>query len=277
MVAFENMLPRRPLPRVPTNGRKSEELLLNRRLKVFLLVLVAVLAASATFALLERRPLELAWAKASARRAIGKFSPQVRKNLNIIPVQVDLPPPDDELNPAQTIKLGEYVIRVPRPDSSAQQGRSVLLTYSRHQVRILIPRATVRADAAARQFGFKSMFDFESAIYHTRLDDLNAQPDLTSLKRYLMLLMEKASETYAREQFRCGDLRGFILNPLPGKARTTIEVDDPTLQTGFGVWITDNGGLSDDELHRFLQVLRVDLKRSAPATTIKTTLPTSER
>ena len=248
---------------------------MNRRTKVFLFVLVAVLAVLATIALLERRPLELAWAKASASRAIGKFSPQVRKNLNIVPLQVDLPPLDNDPNLTQATSLGEFVIQVPRPDSLAQQGRSVLLIYSRYHVRILTPRATVRADAAARQFGFKSMFDFESAIYHTRLDDLNAQPDLTSLKRYLMLLMEKASETYAREQFRCGDLRGFVLNPLPGQARTTIDVDDPSLQTGFGVWITDNGGFSDAELHRFLQVLRVEPKRSVTATT-SSTLPTSQ-
>lgn len=263
MATFESIAATAPIASSNTNGRKSEEALLNRRLKVFLFVLLAVLAVVATIALLGRRPLELAWAKASARRAIGKFSPQVRKNLNIIPVQVDLPPLDDDPNLTQTIDLGEYEIQVPRPDSSAQQGRSVLLTYSRYQVRVLIPRATVRADAAAKQFGFKSVFDFESAIYHTRLDDLNAQPDLTSLKRYLMLQTGKVSETYAREQFRCGDLRGFVLNPLPGKARTTIEVDDPSLETGFGVWITDNVGLSEDELHRFLQVLRVEPKPSA--------------
>lgn len=276
-MAFESVAATAPMAWSTTNGRKSEESLLNRRLKVFLFVLVALLAVLATFALLERRPLGLAWAKASARRAIGKFSPQVRKNLNIIPVQVDLPPLDNDSNLAQTIRLGEYVIQVPRPDSSVQQGRSVLLTYSHYQIRVLIPRPTVLADAAAKQFGFKSMFDLESAIYRTRLDDLDAQPDVTSLKRYLMLLMEKVSETYAREQFRCSDFRGFILNPLPGKARTTIEVDDPSLEIGFGVWITDDGGLSEDELHQFLQVLRVELKRPAPATTVNTTLPASRR
>jgi len=275
-VTFESIAATAPTAASTIYGRESEEPLLNRRLKVFLFVPLALAAVLATFALLERRPLELAWAKASARRAIGKFSPQVRKNLNIIPVQVDLPPLDHDPNLTQAIDLGEYVIRVPRPDSSANQGKSVLLTYSHYQVRILIPRATARADSAAKQFGFKSMFDFESAIHHTRLDDLDAQPDLTSLKRHLMLLMEKVSETYAREQFRCGDLRGFILNPLPGKPRTVIEVDDPSLQAGFGIWITDGGRLSDHELHRFLQLLRVELKRSASATTVNTTVPTSQ-
>jgi hypothetical protein len=199
----------------------------------------------------------LYWAKSSARRAMAHFDHLERKNLNSIPAKFDLTPVDPGAQPVETLEFADSFVAVPRATSHVETTpMHVRLAYPGFQVLVLRPISTTASDSLAPQLQCKSTFEELSAAHHLRLDDLDRQPDLASLRRFLLLISQKPAMSTCREEFRCGDTCGFVESPDYDKRRTVVEVFVPARQMGFGVWFEDKDGLTDDGIHQFLRTVR---------------------
>jgi hypothetical protein len=237
-------------------------------LLISLLALAAILAASPY----AWRSARLIYAKHSARKIFDGYSPKERANLNVTPKQIVLPHVDTSVDDVGSADLGDYIVRFPRAEKSAEPvanssnrgtthpaiARSapvgIRLAYPRFSVIILVPHSTSTEDLNAQQLQFKDSFDMLSACYHARLDELDAQHDLPSLKRYLLLMSAKPARTACIEEFERGDLRGFILAPLVQCTVAEVSITGP--HAGCGVLFYDQGGMTIDDVHQFLAVLR---------------------
>lgn len=195
----------------------------------------------------------LYWAKSSARRALAKFTPEERRNLNVTPTLLVLPDFDADKQAVETVKLGDYEIRIPRPIKCINGSENVRLTYPRCQVAILHPFPVA-----------ESAFDEMSAVHHARFGDLDNLRDLPSVKRYLSLMAAKLGNVACGEEFKRADVKGFILSPTSGGKRTVVEIFLPRNHSGSGVWFTDTGGLTPEDVHDFLSVLRFKLPAHRP-------------
>ncbi len=191
------------------------------------------------------------------RSAMNKLPADERQYLNAIPARIELTAAAAESDLVDTLDFGDSVIQVPRPMSRSDPSpRSIALNYRRYKVIILHPTSTAEGDALARQLHFKNLFEEFSAANHTRLDDLDAQPDLASLKRFLLLISLKLENVGCREEFTRGDICGFVIAPFAARQRTVVEVFVPASQKSFGLWFYDQGGLTPDDIHEFLRALR---------------------
>ena len=130
---------------------------MNKRGKIILTLVVVVLATSGLATRSVWRTASLYWAKASARRTIGKFSPEELRFLNATPTSVELPAMTLDSGRHETVQLGGYEFQVPRPTSHADNPSSILLVYPRYEVRIRRPFLTARSDSVARQLHFKDI------------------------------------------------------------------------------------------------------------------------
>jgi hypothetical protein len=244
---------------------------MTKRRTIVLSLLVAVLMTFALAAPSIWRTASLYWAKSSARRTISKFTPEERQFLDATPTSIKLPSVKLDAGLLETAQLGGYVFRVPRPASFDDKSPSILLVYPRYEVRILRPFSTALIDAGANKLHYKNTFDQFSATYRTRLNDLDAQPDLASLRRFFLLISEKPNRTFCREGFTAGELCGFVMAPVPVEERSLLEEFIPASQLGCGVWFVDRGGLTQADVHEFLAALRI--KAMQPKVPISTTLP----
>ncbi len=225
--------------------------------KIALIFLAGLAIALAMIFPIAFRAGSLYWAKHSAHRIFDKFSPEETRNLNATPTRVVLPAFKQEEQIVEAIRFQGYLIRVPRPISREESARNTLLTYPGFQVRIMRPWSLAAIDAAARQRHFKDFFDEQDACYHTRLDELDAQRDLPSFKRYLELLIEKPAGALCLEEFQRPDIAGFILDDPPRK-RKVIELYLPQFHVSCGVWFVATGGLTLNDIHEYLSVLKFD-------------------
>ena len=211
------------------------------------------------------RAAALAFVKSKARHTFGKLSPESRTNLNAIPARVALPRFDADERPTDVVEIGTYTIRVPRALARQSKGKLVVLTYPRYRATLRPPFSLAASDAAARQLQFQDTFDQFSAVYHTRLDDLDTQPDLRSVRRFLLLISVKGDAMRCAEEFKCADLRGFILASIGGSRRAVADIFVPSIHAGCGIHFEDEGGLTLTDVHDFLSSLRLDA-RQPPAT-----------
>jgi hypothetical protein len=239
----------------------------------FILITGALVAAAAvTLTPYGLRTGLLWWTKSSAKRAMKGTDAATMANLNKTPTLVQLATGDEISGPSITIETGGFIVRVmaplPTPTTSAigsGNSRSAVLAYPRFQVTIRPPFSTAEFDAAAKQLGFKDVFDLRLASMNTRWDDLDSQSDSASLRQFLRLIAQKPSRTYCREFFVGSDLRGFIFAPLPDEHRTIAEVFIPAYQASCGVWFMDQGALRESDIHEFLATLKFK-PRHAPTT-----------
>ena len=201
----------------------------------------------------------LYWAKISARRIFNNMKPDERRNLNATPTLIVLPDFQPGKQIIETMKIGEYLARIPKPLSSVVDTKKLRLNYLGFHVFMLSPI-----------FLGKDTFDEWSVAYHTRLDDLDLQPDIPSIHRYLLLMAVKPSLTSVAEEFQRPDLRGFVFAPLHD--RINVETFIPATGRGCGVWFIDTGGLKMNDVHEFIAVLHFD-KMESDAVGLPTTAP----
>jgi len=197
----------------------------------------------------------LAWAKWSARRTMKNLTPEEVAILNSTPVLIQLPQVHPNALAIEAVEVGDYSVNVPKAVSHKKQHRSMILEYSSFRVFILPPFSLAVFDAAARQLNFKNEFDEESASRHTRWQDLDAQADLPSLRRFLMLIAMKPSAMICREEFVDADRSGFI----------------PKDHLGCGLIFTDEGGLKEDDIREYLAVVKFAPKPAASTKEAATT------
>ncbi len=200
----------------------------------------------------------LYWAKHSARKIFSQFPQDSRRNLNATPMDVVLPESNPDTRSVENVRLKSYSIRIPRPTSRQENPKNVLLTYPRFQARILAPFSLAESDGAARQLHYHDFFDQMSACYHTRLDELDDQRDLPSLRRFVLLISIKPDRVPCLEEFQRPDMRGFLLDNVPGENRKTAEIYLPQFHAGCGVWFIDTGGLTLNDIHQYLAALRFE-------------------
>lgn len=225
----------------------------SKAIVVLILILVAA-GASSPFIF---HAAALRWAKYPARRKMSDLPPRVIQNLNTVPAVVTLP--DTPLDPAQvsTFELGNYSVRVPKPHSQSRGETILRLTYPRFEVFILMPRSEAQMDDLARQMQCKDYFDMQSAIYHTRWSDLDAQRDLPSLRRFLLTISEKGGNIACTEQFEGARLRGFIFAPEERGTRLTLTEMRAT-HIGCGIHFSDRKRkMTIADVHQFLSVFDI--------------------
>lgn len=231
---------------------------MTRRKTILLAVLVASLVAITAGFPVAWRAGALLWAKHSARQRFARMSPEVREILNATPAQVVLPDIDPRTQLRDSAVLGDYLVRFPEPRARDNGGpKHLRLIYSRFQVLVLPPFSIAEADAIARGLGFKDDFDLESTSRHTRIDDLDAQRDLPSLRHYLLLMSLKPNGARCLEEFAGADLRGYAIARANSKL-TICVIDMPQTHLAAGVWFLDTGGLTTNDIHEFLAVLRLE-------------------
>ena len=230
-------------------------------------IIVAVTAAMLVVGLspVAWRAGAMAYLRSMARHKFAALSPETRVDLNATPTMVALPRFDADERPTDVLEMGTYTVRVPRALTRRNKGKLVLLTYPRFRAWLLPPFSVTAADAAARQLHFRDGFDYVSSACHIRLDDMDAQPDLPSLKRFLLLISEKLASKGCAEEFEGADLRGFVLTNGPIGKRAVAQIYVPSIHAGCGIHFEDKGGLTVDDVHEFLAALRID-SRQAPAT-----------
>ena len=110
-------------------------------------------------------------------------------------------------------------------------------------------------DDLARQMHFNDYFDMQSATFRTRWADLDAQPDLASLRRFLLTISEKGGNVACTEQFEGARLRGFIF-AADNKRAALAEVYVRATQDGCGAYFSDRGDrkMTTADVHQFLSV-----------------------
>jgi hypothetical protein len=235
--------------------------------KFVLVLLLALLGACALAAPFALPAGALYWARSRAWSKLKNLTPEERRILNSTPTRIELPSFQSDAQPVETVEIDGYRVRVVKPESREDRGHVVILKYSRFRVLIWNLASTSASDAAARQLHFKDDYDLLWATNHLRLDDLNSQPDLPSLRQFLLLIPSKPGRMACTEEFERTDMRGFIMAPL--EHRTLTIVDFPKLHAACGVHFEDHGGLTLSDVHTYLAILRVE--RKPPTTTAATT------
>jgi hypothetical protein len=228
-----------------------------KRLRTILIVLIACIGMAASSPYVWRAGA-LRWAKHSARRTMSKLTADEIQNLNTVPTPINLPKPslgDDQL---ASIRFGAYTLKVPQPDSHSTRSKVLVLDYPRFQVIVFPPFSATEFNRLAVQAHFKDAFDQQAAAYHTRWDQLDAQPDLPSLRRFLSLIAQKISRIACTEQFERPDLRGLIFAREPPKGATVVDVYVPQLQALCGLHFADRKQMSLDDIHEFLGALQFE-------------------
>lgn len=228
-----------------------------KRRRTILVVVIACIAVAASSPYVWRAAA-LQWAKHSARRTMSKLTADEIQILNITPAPVTLPKPAAAEDHLVRIGFGSYTLKVPQPDSHSNRSKVLLLDYPRFQVIVFPPFSATELNRLAVQAHFKDAFDEQAAAYHTRWDQLDAQPDLPSLRRFLSLIAQKISRTACTEQFERPDLRGLIFAPDPPKGDTVVEVYVPQLQALCGLHFVDRKQMSLDDIHQFLALLQFE-------------------
>jgi hypothetical protein len=213
----------------------------------------------------------LAWAKWSARRTMKNLTPEEVAILNSTPVLIQLPQVHPNALAIEAVEVGDYSVNVPKAVSHKKQHRSMILEYSSFRVFILPPFSLAVFDAAARQLNFKNEFDEESASRHTRWQDLDAQADLPSLRRFLMLIAMKPSAMICREEFVDADRSGFIDGTKSGRHEMSTQIYIPKDHLGCGLIFTDEGGLKEDDIREYLAVVKFAPKPAASTKEAATT------
>jgi hypothetical protein len=225
--------------------------------------IVVVLALIAAMTPVFYRAGALAWAKWSARRTMKDLTPEQIAILNSTPVLIQLPQVHPDAQAIETVEGGDYLVDVPKAISHKKQHRSMILEYSGFRVFILPPFSLAVFDTAARQLNFKNEFDEEAASRHTRWQELDAQPDLPSLRRFLMLIAMKPSARICREEFVDADRSGFIDGTRPGRHEMSTQIFVPKDHLGCGLIFTDQGGLKESDLQEYLAVVKFAPKPTA--------------
>lgn len=224
-----------------------------------LLTIGAVFLAMAAFCWpYASHSIALYWARRSAHRTFDKLAPEAREALNLTPVSVELPRVTDG-EPRESASLGKYLIQFPRPVTStkdADRGTEfILLRYSQFQVRIVQPSLNDSENSSAHELQFKDAFDMYSTASHTRLDDLDHQPDLPSLRRFAQIIELKMILPTFCEQFEADDKRGFVIDRTHGTKRQLADVFVPRLDADC-IIVFDEGDFALVDVNRYLSQIR---------------------
>lgn len=230
-------------------------------LVVVLVLLVAGISSPFVF-----RAAALRWAKFYARYKLRDLTPEQIRNLNTVPTLVTLPEVPIELDRVTTLDLGNYRVRIPKPEAQSPVQHSLRLAYPRYGVFILPVFSGAQSDDLAKQMHFKDYFDSQSAIYRSRWDQLDSQPDLPSLHRFLLVISEKMMYTRpCTEQFDGGQIRGFIRAP-DEQGTIWAGVYMRRTQTRCGIYFNDRNRMTIADVHQFLSVFDMEPKTLGPST-----------
>jgi hypothetical protein len=248
--------------------------------------IVIALLAGAALSPWAWRAGSLYWAKYKARQTFSNLTPADRAALNSTPASVTLPNFDPDSQPVDAIDFGSHRFRVLRPTSQPDRdGAHVRLTYPTFQAIFFYIGPLADDDvAAARQLQFKDEFDFESAAYHTRLDDLEALPDLASFPRFLSLIHEKGGMFKFSEEFARDDVRGFIVGrrsinePFGGSTKSCfVNLFFPASKIHLTLFLNyDQPVSTGDAARAYVAVIRVDPKADDTTRTTTRTEPATE-
>lgn len=220
----------------------------------------------------------LYWAKSSAWRNLSKLTPENRQALNTMPALIVLPPVNGDSDLFVSAEIGSYIAHFRRSDTLEQSENSLLITYPRFQARILPPFSTAQMNGLAAQLHFKNSFELRSAAMHARLDEIDRQPDLSSLERHLILLSQKmiiAGRPAIIEEFNDGNIAGFLRHGDVHDQRTIAEIELQQFQAACGVWFTDRGGMTMTDVKEFLAGLRFEPQKAALAASRSAAFSTS--
>jgi hypothetical protein len=215
-------------------------------------------------------------ARAAAWLRFRDLTPSERRALNEIPRAVALPHPAAGY-PTFSARLGSYLVTVPEPEETKEHTQWLVLAYPRFEVKIVTPFHKPM-DTRARELHFKDSFDALSAVYRARLDDIDVQPDLASLKKHLELLTLKISavpgpsSVYFAEFDRRGPaekerLQGIIAGDFTREDRTIVEAFIPATGDSCGMIFTNSGTASMGDILNFLGAIQFDLVGPATTTT----------
>src|SRR6476620_3298214 len=157
---------------------------------IMAVVVIAAIAITSPFAW---RAGSLFWAKSRARKVFESYTPNDRLILDQTPAPIAFPPLELDDSRRDSVDLQGYRFDFPKAVLRREKPPSVLLEYERYQVMIRPPFDLAATDALAKRHHFLDTFDEYSAAYHLKLADLDAQPDLESLRRYLLLFAQKGN------------------------------------------------------------------------------------
>jgi len=227
-----------------------------RKLALCFLVAFAVAIAAASPSMW--RAGSLWWMRSKAWRWVDRLPPDLRASLDRTPTLITLPAPQavDQLDDTATI--GDYIVHFPPAILRDDTAKFVRLTYPGYMVVLFPPRSTIELDSAAREMQFSSFCEERLAILHARPNDLDAQKDLASLKKVLLLLYEKAAAIDRVEEFERPDMNGFIFWRANGGNHSAADIVLPANRAGCPIWFIDEGRLTLDGVHHYLASLRFE-------------------
>jgi len=231
--------------------------------KTFLGVIIALAASIVISSPFLWRAGALYWAKSSARRAFNNLTPAERKSMNATPAPIILPA--NATAELATVEYKSFTLHVPPPQTRDASDKMLNLTYPHFQVSSFGP---LSANAA----NFKTLTDANFA----RLDDIDVQPDLASLRKHILQLSGKPagfSLSTCFEAFERPDIKGFIMAHDEGRREIFVELFFPRSQTGCGLFFRNPDGVDLIAVHEFLSVLQIESKPTATMPIVGAIIP----
>ncbi|MDB5319144.1 MAG: hypothetical protein JWN40_775 [Phycisphaerales bacterium] len=232
---------------------------MSKRNRILLLILIPVVVTATLWGPATWRAGALKWAKVSAWRTLRQLTPEQRRDLATTPTPILLPQARTDVQ-LESATIDNYALRFPKAESRRDNSKSLVLAYPRFKVLILSPFPLAEFDDAARQLGYRDMFEQWSVVYAARPDEIETQSDLPSLQRLVLLLSLKTRKagvaTFA--SFNRTDLTGFITTRFSGDSnRFVAELFVPAAHTGCGVTFIDRGGMTLTDVEEFLATLQI--------------------
>lgn len=211
----------------------------------------------------------LRWAKWSALHRLATLTPAQLANLDKVPQVVSLRRVLPEAIALETVNISSFVLCVPHAESreypKSEDLYRVILNYPRFKVGVVKPFSTANADAQLRTEHLPCAYDFRSAAYRLRLDDIRMAPDLASLRGRTLLLAEKMEiinmdlgrKGYF-EDFRRDDMCGFVIPPARALGLSAhAEAYFPQLKVSVVLWFIPSDKVLMSDIHDFLSVLEI--------------------
>jgi len=195
------------------------------------------------------------WMRSKVRRQFDQMAPDGRASFDQTPTSITLPvaEPADQLD--DTARIGDYLVYFPPPILRGDTAKFIRLTYAGFVVVLRPPFSTADIDAASQQLQFRDGFDQHKATFHLRPSDLDAQKDMTALKRFLILISQKQAMCDKIEEFERADMKGVILWRAHGRNDSVVEAFLPN-HASCGVLFFNGGRLTLDGVHHYLASLR---------------------
>ncbi len=162
------------------------------------------------------------------------------------------------------MQFGEHRLWFVKANSRKDSEKSVDLQYERLEVRILTPLKNSGLDEYVKKWGMKDHFAVLSAAHHATRKGIEAQPDIESVRRNVLLLELKStfmaigSEMYYA-QFEGAEVRGFLSGDITkGKRRVFVEVFPLVGDVDWGLLCTDTNAANMEDVKTFLATIRVE-------------------